>query len=101
MEKLLSLHYCLHQLIYFGASAGIISFAATFLLGKGFPASQVSILLASFHSMTENYLISIVGRLGGNSSHVGTALFIATISAAPVLGLTIRKIDRYRLEHPV
>ena len=97
MKKHLSLHYCLHQLIYFGASAGI----TTFLLGKGFPASQVSILLASFHSMTENYLISIVGRLGSNSSHVGTALFIATISAAPVLGLTIRKIDRYRLEHPV
>lgn len=49
MEKLLSLHYCLHQLIYFGASAGI----TTFLLGKGFPASQVGILLACFHSMTE------------------------------------------------
>lgn len=53
MKKHLSLHYCLHQLIYFGASAGIISFAATFLLGKGFPASQVGILLACFHSMTE------------------------------------------------
>ena len=55
--------------------------------------------LLPFHD--GNYLISIVGRLGSNSSHVGTALFIATISAAPVLGLTIRKIDSYRPKHPV
>lgn len=46
MKNRLSIHYCLHQLIYFGASAGIISFATTFLLGKGFPASQVGLLLA-------------------------------------------------------
>ena len=43
------------------------------------------LLLAMFHAMTENYLIAILGRLGGDSSHVGVALFIATVVEAPVL----------------
>ena len=43
------------------------------------------LLLAMFHAMTENYLIAILGRLGGDSSHVGMALFIATVVEAPVL----------------
>ena len=42
-------------------------------------------LLAMFHAMTENYLIRIAGRLGGDSSSVGVALFIATIAEMPVL----------------
>ncbi len=41
-------------------------------------------LLAMFHAMTENYFIRIFGRLGGDSSSVGTALFIATIAEMPV-----------------
>lgn len=32
-------------------------------------------------------MIAIMERLGGNSSHVGTALFIASVSAVPVLFL--------------
>lgn len=42
-------------------------------------------LLAMFHAMTENYLIKIMGRLGGDSSHVGVALFIATAIEMPVI----------------
>lgn len=42
-------------------------------------------LLAMFHAMTENYLIEIVKPLGGNSSTVGIALFIATASEMLVL----------------
>lgn len=42
-------------------------------------------LIAMCHAMTENYLINIFTRMGGDSSNVGTALFIACISAAPVL----------------
>ena len=38
-----------------------------------------------FHAMTEKYLIAIMGRLGGDSRHVGIALFIATVAEAPVL----------------
>lgn len=47
------------------------------LLGIGF--------LAMFHCMIENYMIAIMQRLGGNSSHVGTALFVSCISGAPVI----------------
>lgn len=47
------------------------------LLGIGF--------LAMFHCMIENYMIAIMQRLGGDSSHVGTALFISCISGAPVI----------------
>lgn len=49
-------------------------------------------LLASCHAMAENYLIHVFARMGGDSSNVGTALFIACISAAPVL-LFIEKIQ--------
>ena len=49
------------------------------LLGIGF--------LAMFHCMIENFMIAIMQRLGGDSSHVGTALFIACISGAPVIFL--------------
>lgn len=43
------------------------------------------LFLAVFHAMTENYLIEIMRRLGGDSGSVGTALFIATLAEVPVL----------------
>ncbi len=43
------------------------------------------LLLAMFHAMTENYMIAIMGRLGGDSRNVGIALFVATVAEAPVL----------------
>lgn len=43
------------------------------------------LFLAMFHAMTENYLIEIMRRLGGDSGSVGTALFIATLAEVPVL----------------
>ncbi|MBQ2699877.1 MAG: MFS transporter [Clostridia bacterium] len=42
-------------------------------------------LLAAFHVMAENYLIKVMERLGGDSGHVGVALFIATTIATVVL----------------
>lgn len=47
------------------------------ILGIGF--------LGMFHAMTETYLISVMERLGGDSGNVGTALFISSISGAPVI----------------
>lgn len=47
------------------------------LLGIGF--------LGMFHAMTESYMIVIMERLGGDSSNVGTALFISSLSGAPVI----------------
>ena len=41
--------------------------------------------LGMFHAMTENYLIVIMNALGGDSSHVGIALFIEGIVAAPAI----------------
>lgn len=49
-------------------------------------------MIAACHAMAENYLINIFNRMGGGSENVGTALFIACISAAPVL-LFIEKIQ--------
>ena len=36
-----------HQCAYWAAAAGVMSFASAFLLEKGFPPSQVGVLLAS------------------------------------------------------
>lgn len=47
------------------------------LLGIGF--------LGMFHSMSENYMIAIMQNIGGDSSHVGTALFISSMVASPVI----------------
>ena len=43
------------------------------------------LFLGMYHAMTENYLIAIMERMGGNSSHVGVALFISAIVASPVI----------------
>ena len=47
MKKTLTARYLLHQMTYWAASAGIVSFAATFLLDKGLAAALVGTLLAS------------------------------------------------------
>ncbi len=41
--------------------------------------------LGMFLAMTENYMIAIVRAFGGNSSHVGTALFLSSLVTAPVI----------------
>ena len=64
-------------------SCGIFTFFTRYkwycfaILGVGF--------LGMFHAMTETYLIAVMERLGGDSSNVGTALFISSISGAPVI----------------
>ena len=51
-------------------------------------ASLFAILfLGMYHAMTENYMIAIMQRLGGDSSHVGRALFISSLAGAPVIFL--------------
>ena len=53
---------------------------------KWYNLSLLGVLfLAMFHAMTENYLIEIVRRLGGDSGSVGIALFVATVVEVPVL----------------
>lgn len=43
------------------------------------------VLMAMYLSMTENYMITIVEPMGGNSSHVGTALFISSTIGTPMI----------------
>jgi len=50
-------------------------------------------MLAMFHAMSENYLIEIVSPLGGDSSSVGIALFVATAIEMPVV-IFIEKIRK-------
>ena len=50
-------------------------------------------MLAMFHAMSENYLIEIVSPLGGDSSSVGIALFVATAIEMPVV-VFIEKIRK-------
>ena len=62
------------------------SLGTFFLRYKWYCVSLVGVmLLAMFHAMTENYMIEVFAPLGGNSSNVGTALFIATVAEMPVL----------------
>ena len=42
-------------------------------------------LLGMFLTITENYLIAIMGALGGDSSHVGIALFISSLVVSPTI----------------
>lgn len=64
-------------------SCGIGQF---FLRYKWYCLSLLGIaFLGMFHAMTESYLIVIMERLGGDSSNVGTALFISSLSGAPVI----------------
>ena len=53
---------------------------------KWYCVSLIGILfLGMYHAMTENYMIVIMERLGGNSSHVGIALFISAMVTFPVI----------------
>ena len=60
--------------------------AAFFSRYKWYCLSLLGILfLGMFHAMNEHYLIAIVAPFGGDSSHVGTALFISCIAGACML----------------
>ena len=64
-------------------SCSILEFFAKY---KWYCSSLAGILfLGMFHAMTENYLVAVMERLGGNSSNVGTALFISATTGAFVI----------------
>jgi len=68
MKRSLTFRYTLHQMAYWAAAAGIMSFASAFLLEKGFTASQVGILLASgslLSGIFQPLLASLADRVGG------------------------------------
>lgn len=66
-------------------SVSILQFFKTY---KWYCISLLAFLmLAMYLAMTESYMIAIMENLGGDSSHVGVALFISTIAGAPVVFL--------------
>ena len=74
MKKSLTLHYTLQQMAYWAAAAGIMSFATAFLLAKGFPPSQVGVLLASGNLLScarQPMLAERADRIGGNVLNKG------------------------------
>jgi len=57
-----------------------------FLRYPWYCASLVSIVFMGMYlAMAENYMITIMQPMGGDSSHVGTALFISSVAGAPVI----------------
>ena len=69
-----------------GAADASCSIGQFFLRYKWYCLSLLGIaFLGMYHAMTESYLIVIMERLGGDSSNVGTALFISSLSGAPVI----------------
>lgn len=94
MKRSLTFRYTLHQMAYWATAAGIISFAAAFLLGRGFEASTVGILLASGNLLScafQPILADWADRAGGNSIKgltIGlTLLSIASFGAIMLLPL--------------
>ena len=58
------------------------------------------LFLAAFHVMIENFLIEILDRLGGGSSEVGIALFVATLTELPAMmsfAAVHKKLGSFRL----
>jgi len=70
MKSNLSLQYTVQQCAYWAAAAGVVSFAAAFLLEKGFSASHIGILLAAGNLLScaaQPVLAGWADRTGGNA----------------------------------
>ena len=70
MKKRLTVQYSLHQMTYWAAAAGIMSFATAFLMEQGFAASQIGVLLASGNLLScalQPLLAQRADRVGGNA----------------------------------
>lgn len=66
-----------------GKNCSIVYFFSRY---KWYCISLLGILfLGMYHAMTENYMITIMERLGGDSSNVGIALFISAMVASPII----------------
>lgn len=53
---------------------------------KRFMATMAGVMcLSACHAMAENFLIQVFSHIGGGSEHVGIALFLACITAAPFM----------------
>ncbi len=74
------------------------SIAEFFARYRWYCVSLLGVLfMGMYHTMTESYMIAIMNRLGGDSSHVGTALFISAIVTFPVICIFSRIRSRIQI----
>lgn len=69
MKRTLTFQYTLNQMTYWSIAAGVVSFAAAFLLEKDFDPSTVGILMASGNLLScvfQPVLADRADRIGGN-----------------------------------
>ncbi|NMA94101.1 MAG: MFS transporter [Clostridiales bacterium] len=81
-----------------GKKDSIFDFAARY---KAFMIMILAILLVfSFQNMYSNYLIQILGDLGGSSADLGKALFIAAVFELPMMlisGKILKRMESHKL----
>ena len=91
MKKSLTFRYSLHQMAYWAAVAGVVSFASAYLLAKGFTAGQVGVLLAAGNLLSctaQPLLAARADRSGGKTVFrmtLGLTLAAAVCFAVPEL----------------
>ena len=96
MKKTLTFQYTFHQIAYWATAAGIVSFAAAFLLQKGFSASVVGILLAAGNLLSCGFqplLADLADRTGGNVLKWMTGM-LTLISAACFASIQLLPLPR-------
>ena len=65
----MTIQYTVHQVTYWAAAAGVVSFATAFLLGKGFAPATVGAMLAAGNLLScaaQPMLANFADRTGGN-----------------------------------
>ena len=65
----MTIQYTVHQVTYWAAAAGVVSFATAFLLGKGFVPATVGTMLAAGNLLScaaQPVLANFADRTGGN-----------------------------------
>lgn len=68
-RRSMTAHYTVHQVTYWAAAAGVVSFATAFLLGKGFAPATVGTMLAIGNLLScaaQPVLANFADRTGGN-----------------------------------
>ena len=91
----MTIQYTVHQVTYWAAAAGVVSFATAFLLGKGFAPATVGAMLAAGNLLScaaQPMLANFADRTGGNvlkwMTAALTAVCIVAFGAVQLLPLS-------------
>lgn len=93
MNKNLSFKYSAHQFMYWAACGGVISFAATYLLSRGFTAAQVGTVL--FSALVLSFLLQpVVGSFADRAKRNILPVIIAVLSALCIVCFLVGRFVR-------